>query len=141
MQKELCLAFSKYSAVIISRVRYQLGSISIGLCICLGTCLHVCNIGQYPHPTYAGICRAYDKRAELITTAVYYPFVEATLIVNESTLFVDMVDRPLLHVAEGKAVRVIFARQTDMAHIDKCFRGQSTFEEDMRHERPAAGSE
>ena len=76
------------------------------------------------------LCLAFSK---------YYPFVEVGLIVNETTLFLEIVDRPLLHVAEGKAIEVIFTRQSDMTHIDKCFRGQPTFEEDMR-ESPA-GSE
>ena len=72
---------------------------------------------------------------------MYYPFVEATLVVNELKLFVDIDDRPLLCATEGEAVQVIFTRQTDMAHIDKCFRGQSNFEEDMRRERSEPGSE
>ena len=69
----------------------------------------------------------------------HYPFVEVGLIVNETTVFLDMIDRPLLYVAEGKAIEVLFTRQTNMAHIDKCFRGQPTFEEDMRESQ--AGSE
>ena len=72
----------------------------------------MCNIRQFPHIIHAGICRACDKRVEQITTVVYDPLVEATLVVNESTLFVDVVDRPLLCVTEGEAVQVIFARQT-----------------------------
>ena len=70
------------------------------------------------------LCRAYKK---------HYPFVEAGLIVNETTLFLDTVDTPLLYVsAEGRAIEVIFTRQTDMRRIDECFRGQPSFEEDMR---------
>ena len=76
------------------------------------------------------LCLAFKK---------HNPFVEGGLIVNETTLFLDVVDRPLLNVAKGRAIEVIFSRQTDMRHIDKCFRGQPTFEEDMR-ESPA-GSE
>ena len=42
---------------------------------------------------------------------------------------------PLLHVADGKDVKVIFTRQTDMRHIDSVFRGpKPTFEEDMAQE-------
>ena len=70
----------------------------------------------------------------------FYPFVEVSLVVDEKTTFVDMMDRPLLHAAEGKAILVIFTRQTDMSHIDKCFRGQSSFEEDMMRDS-SAGSE
>ena len=73
------------------------------------------------------LCLAFSK---------YYPFVEVGLIVDEA-LFLDFVDRPLLHAAGGKTIEVIFTRQTDMRHIDKCFRGGPTFEEDMR-ESPAA---
>ena len=69
----------------------------------------------------------------------FYPFIEVSLVVNENTAFVDMMDRPLLHAAEGKAILAIFTRQTDMSHIDKCFRGQPSFEEDMRES--SAGSE
>ena len=44
----------------------------------------------------------------------------------------DFFDRPLLHAAaEGNTADVIFTRQTDMRHIDKCFRGRPTFEQDM----------
>ena len=68
----------------------------------------------------------------------FYPFVEVSLVVDEKT-FVDAMDRPLLHAAEGKAILAIFTRQTDMSHIDKCFRGQRSFEEDMRDS--SAGSE
>jgi hypothetical protein len=67
--------------------------------------------------------------------------VEAGLIVNDTTLFVDFVDQPLLDVEEGQAIEVIWSRQTDMRHIDLCFRRgpKTSFEEDMR-ESPA-GSE
>ena len=70
----------------------------------------------------------------------FYPFVEVSLVVDEKTTFVDMMDRPLLHAAESKAILAIFTRQTDMSHIDKCFRGQSSFEEDMMRDS-SAGSE
>ena len=60
--------------------------------------------------------------------------VEVNLIVDGKP-FVDSADQPLLH-AEGKPVEVICRPQTDMRHIDKCFRGQPSFEHDMR-EAPA----
>ena len=63
--------------------------------------------------THAGICRACDIRAEITTTVGYDPFMEATLVVSDSACFHDIADRPLLYVAEGKAVQVIFRRQTD----------------------------
>ena len=68
----------------------------------------------------------------------FYPFVEAAVIVDER-LCIEFEDQPLLHVAEGRRIEVIFTRQSDMRHLDICFRGQPTFEEDMR-ETPA-GSE
>ena len=50
-----------------------------------------------------------------------------------SKAFVDFIDRPLLHVADGVGVDVVFSRTTDMKHIDLCFRGQRpSFAEDMR---------
>ena len=61
------------------------------------------------------------------------------MVLDEKT-FVDMMDRPLLQAAEGKAILAIFTRQTDMSHIDKCFRGQPSFEEDMMRDS-SAGSE
>jgi hypothetical protein len=54
------------------------------------------------------------------------------LVVDEKLAFVEMNDQPLLHASEEKAIEAIFTRQTDMSHIDKCFRGQPRFEEDMR---------
>ena len=69
----------------------------------------------------------------------FYPFIEVNLVVNDEKTYVDMMDRPLLHAAEGKAILAIFTRQTDMSHIDKCFSGQPSFEEDMRES--SAGSE
>ena len=62
----------------------------------------------------------------------FYPMVEAGLILDDDKVHTDFFDRPLLHVAaEGKTAVVIFTRQTDMRHIDKCFRGRPTFEQDM----------
>ena len=63
----------------------------------------------------------------------FYPMVEAGLILDDK-VYTDYFDKPLLHVAsEGKTADVIFTRQTDMRHIDKCFKGcRPTFEEDMR---------
>ena len=72
-------------------------------------------------------------------TAGYYPFVEVGLVVDEKMAFVDMTDKPLLYASEGKAIEAIFARQTDMSHIDKCFRGRPSFEDDMRDS--SAGSD
>ena len=72
-------------------------------------------------------------------TAGYYPFVEVGLVVDEKLAFVDMIDKPLLYASEGKAIEAIFARQTDMSHIDKCFRGQPSLEEDIRDS--SAGSD
>ena len=69
------------------------------------------------------LCWAFSK---------YYPCVEAGLILNDKTLFQDMIDCPLLHVTEGMAIEAIFTQQTDISHLDKCFRGQPSFEEDMR---------
>ena len=69
------------------------------------------------------LCWAFSK---------YYPCVEVGLILNDKTLFQDMIDRPLLHIAEGTAIEVIFTQQTDMRHIDRCFRGRPSFEEDMQ---------
>ena len=71
------------------------------------------------------LCVAFSK---------FYPFVAVALIVD-GTPFVDSADRPLLHAAEGNAVKVIFTRQTDMRHIDLCYRGpKPSFEEDMASE-------
>ena len=62
---------------------------------------------------------------------------EVGLIIGE-TLFVDLIDRPLLNVPENKTIEVIFTRATNMKGIDLCFRGpKPSFEEDMR-ESPAA---
>jgi hypothetical protein len=72
-------------------------------------------------------------------TAGYYPFVEVGLVVDEKLAFVDMIDKPLLYASEDKAIEAIFARQTDMSHIDKCFRGQPSLEEDIRDN--SAGSD
>ena len=67
----------------------------------------------------------------------FYPFVECCLIVDESTVYLDFIDRPLLQVSDCQAIEVIFTRATDMRHLDKCFRGpKASFEEGMR-ERPA----
>ena len=76
------------------------------------------------------LCLAFSK---------YYPFVEVSLVVDEKTVFLDMIDRPLLHAAEGKTILAIFKRQTDMRHLDKCFRGQPSYEEDLRES--SAGGE
>ena len=62
---------------------------------------------------------------------------EVGLIIGE-TLFVDLIDRPLLNVPENKTIEVIFTRATNLRGIDLCFRGpKPSFEEDMR-ESPAA---
>ena len=62
---------------------------------------------------------------------------EVGLIIGE-TLFVDLIDRPLLNLPENKTIEVIFTRATNMKGIDLCFRGpKPSFEEDMR-ESPAA---
>ena len=67
----------------------------------------------------------------------FYQFVKCGLIVNESTVYLDFIDRPLLQVTDGQTIVVIFTRATDMRHLDKCFRGpKASFEEGMR-ERPA----
>ena len=67
----------------------------------------------------------------------FYPFVECGLIVDESTVYLDFIDRPLLQISDGSTIEVIFTRATDMRHLDKCFRGPKTsFEDDMR-EGPA----
>ena len=67
----------------------------------------------------------------------FYPFVECGLIVDESTLYLDFIDRPLLQILDGQTIEVIFTRATDMRHVDRCFRGpKASFEEDMR-EGPA----
>ena len=68
------------------------------------------------------ICSSFSK---------FYPMVEAGLILDDDKVYTDFFDRPLLHVAEGTAAVVIFTRQTDMRHIDKCFRRRPTFEQDM----------
>ena len=49
------------------------------------------------------LCVAFNK---------HYPMVEVGLIVNDKT-FVDFFETPLLHVAEGEAIRVYFQLQTD----------------------------
>ena len=68
----------------------------------------------------------------------FYPFVECGLIVNETTVYLDFIDRPLLQILDGQTIEVIFTRATDMRHVDRCFRGpKASFEEDMR-EGPAA---
>ena len=61
----------------------------------------------------------------------FHLMVEVGLILDDDKVYTDFFDRPLLHVAEGTAAVVIFTRQTDMRHIDKCFRGRPTFEQDM----------
>ena len=63
----------------------------------------------------------------------FYPMVQACLIIDKN-VYTDFFDKPLLHVSsEGQTVSVIFTRQTDMRHIDKCFKGfRPTFEEDMQ---------
>ena len=67
----------------------------------------------------------------IVATARYYPMVEVGLVLDETT-YTDFFDKPLLNVAvEGKAIKVTFARQTDMRHIDRCFKERATFEEDM----------
>ena len=62
----------------------------------------------------------------------FYPMVEAGLILDEKA-HTDYFDMPLLNAAaEGNTADVIFTPQSDMRHIDKCFKGRRpTFEEDM----------
>ena len=68
----------------------------------------------------------------------HWPFVEVGLIIDEK-LFVDFIDTPMLNVPEGKTIKAIFTRATDMRGIDECFRGpRPTFEEDMTREAPAS---
>ena len=74
------------------------------------------------------LCSAFSKP---------YPKTEAGLVVNETLVFDESSDRPLIHAAEGKDIQIIFTTQTDMKHVDACFRGpRPSFEEDMR-ETPA----
>ena len=62
----------------------------------------------------------------------FFPFVECGLIVDEATVYLDFIDRPLLQISDGKAIEVIFTRTTDLRHVDRCFRGpKPSFEEDM----------
>ena len=79
------------------------------------------------------LCSAFGKN---------YPMTECALIVD-GRLFLDYFDRPLVRfdAAEGKTIEAIFMRQTDMRHIDLCFRRgpKPSFEEEMREE--PAGSE
>ena len=76
------------------------------------------------------LCSAFSKP---------YPKTEAGLVVNETLFFDACSDRPLIHAAECKDIRIIFATQTDMRHVDACFRGpRPSFEEDMMRETPAA---
>ena len=77
--------------------------------------------------------------ASSLRSAGYYPLVEVGLLVNDEMVFVDPMDKPLLYASEDKAIQAIFSRQTDMSQIDKCFRGQKSFEDDMRD--GSAGSE
>ena len=75
------------------------------------------------------LCSAFSKP---------YPKTEAGLVVNETMVFDESSSRPLIHAAEGKDIQIIFATQTDMRHVDACFRRpKPSFEEDMR-ETPAA---
>ena len=58
--------------------------------------------------------------------------MECGLIVGETTISLDLVDRPLLQISDGQTIEVIFTRTTDMRHVDECFRGPKTsFEDDM----------
>ena len=76
------------------------------------------------------LCSAFSKP---------YPKTEAGLVVNETLVFDESSSRPLIHAAEGKDIQIIFATQTDMKHVDACFRGpRPSFEEDMMRETPAA---
>ena len=61
------------------------------------------------------------------------------MIIGE-TVYVDLIDQPLLcPLPEGKTIKAIFTRATDMRGIDECFRGpRPTFEEDMTREAPAS---
>ena len=74
------------------------------------------------------LCSAFSKP---------YPKTEAGLVVNETLFFDEFSDRPLIQAAEGKDIQIVFSTQTDMRHVDACFRGKPSFEEDMR-ETPAA---
>ena len=66
------------------------------------------------------------------TFSKFYPMVEVGLILGNDNVYTDFCDRPLLHVAEGSTAKVVFSKQTDMRHLDRCFRRRSTFEQDMR---------
>ena len=69
------------------------------------------------------LCSAFSK---------HFPFSQVGVVIGER-VFVDFLERPLLHVADKEKVDVVWTRTTDMTHIDVCFRGpRPSFEEDMR---------
>ena len=86
---------------------------------------------------YASHCLFHVARLVESLKHMNFTLREVGLIIGE-TLFVDLIDRPLLNVPENKTIEVIFTRATNMKGIDLCFRGpKPSFEEDMR-ESPAA---
>ena len=80
-----------------------------------------------------GAALSYMQKALCSAFSKPYPKTEASLVVNETLLFDVFSDRPLMHAADGKDIRIIFATQTDMRHVDACFRGRKpSFDEDMQ---------
>ena len=92
--------------------------------------------GQQATLSFARSASLGDMQRDLCAAfAKYWPTVEVGLIIDETTLCVDMIDKPLLNMSEGKTnmIGVIFTRATDLRGLDQCFRGRrSSFEEDMR---------
>jgi hypothetical protein len=103
------------------------------------TARYVSLYGQYHTMSFPrGVALSDMQKALCSAFSKPYPKTEAGLVVNETLVFDAFSDRPLIHAAEGKDIRIIFATQTDMRHVDACFRGpRPSFEEDMR-ETPAA---
>ena len=77
------------------------------LCVAFSKCPA---IAQQSPTSYAPIVA--EPMNPIVVTAGHYPMVEVGLIVNDKT-FVEIVETPLLHVAEGAAIRVYFQLQTD----------------------------
>ena len=79
------------------------------------------------------LCVAFSK---------HYPMVEVGLIIGGDKVYTEFMDRPLLNAAAEGKIMVVFARQTDMRHIDRCFPrgGQPRIEEDDVRETPPAAS-
>ena len=91
--------------------------------------------GQQAILSFARGATLSDMQKELcVAFRKYYPTTQVGLVVD-GTVFVELIDKPLLTVPEGKgSIEVIFTLATDMRHIDLCFRGprRPTFEDDMR---------